>query len=179
MNRLVMGQKNACYIGQRAALVTYSNINLAAFLAEKNITLKSEEFPFEKVEDFLLVYLDDLVIWSSKKIKNSTKVHLLLIEFLLWCTIKLGFKFSKSKVHIMPVTFKFLSRQFNTIENSTSIPDLKLFRSFVRPNRLRKQFLVWVLFRTSVSMSLCLKLCHILFKKWSQMEPSNGTEFSK
>ena len=59
MNRLVMGQENACYIGQRAALVTYSNINLAAFLAEKNITLKSEEFPFEKVEDFLLVYLDD------------------------------------------------------------------------------------------------------------------------
>ena len=78
---------NACYIVQRAALVTYSNSNLAAFLAEKNITLKSKEFPFEKVEDFLLVYLDDLVIWSSKKIK----IHLLLIEFLLWCTIKLGF----------------------------------------------------------------------------------------
>ena len=79
MNRLVMGQKNACYIGQRAALVIYSNVNLAAFLIEKNITLNSTEFPFEKVEDFLLVYLDDLVIWSSKKIQNSTKVHLLLI----------------------------------------------------------------------------------------------------
>ena len=79
MNWLVMGQKNACYIGQRAALVIYSTVNLAAFLIEKNITLNSTEFPFEKVEDFLLVYLDDLVIWSSKKIQNSTKVHLLLI----------------------------------------------------------------------------------------------------
>ena len=37
MNRLVMGQKNACYIGQRAALVTYSNSNLAAFLADERI----------------------------------------------------------------------------------------------------------------------------------------------
>ena len=62
MNRLVMGQKNACYIGQRAALETYSNENVAALLQEKGITLNSTQFPFEKVKDFLLVYLDDLVI---------------------------------------------------------------------------------------------------------------------
>ena len=121
-----MGQKKTCYIGQRAALVTYSNENLAAFLQEKGITLNSPQFPFEKVEDFLIVYLDDLVIWSSKKIQDSTKVHQLLIKFLLWCTIKLGFKFPKSKVHIMPITFKLLGHQINTLENSTSIPDIKL-----------------------------------------------------
>ena len=80
MNRLVMGQKNACYIGQRATLVTYSNENLTAFLQEKGITLNSQQFPFEKVEAFLIVYLDDLVIWSSKKIQDSTKVHQLHVK---------------------------------------------------------------------------------------------------
>ena len=126
MNRLVMGKKNACYIGQRAALLTNSDDNLVAFLQEKGIDKNSTLFPFEKVSDLLLVYLDDLVIWSSKKIPNSTKVHLLLVEFLLWCTIKLGFKFSNSKVHLMPIQFKFLGHQFNTLSNSTSIPELKL-----------------------------------------------------
>ena len=124
MNRLVMGKKNACYIGQRAALLTYSDDNLVAFLQEKGIDKNSTLFPFEKVSDLLLVYLDDLVIWSSKKIPNSTKVHLLLVEFLLWCTIKHGFKFSKSKVHLMPIQFKFLGHQFNTMLNSKSIPEL-------------------------------------------------------
>ena len=102
MNRLVMGQKNACYIGQRAALLTYYDDNLVAFLKEKGIDKNSSLFPFETVSDFLLVYLDDLVIWSSKKIPNSTKVHLLLVEFLLWCTIKLGFKFSKVSNFLRP-----------------------------------------------------------------------------
>ena len=67
MNRLVMGQRNACFIGQRAALVTYSNENLAAFCQEKGITLNTPEFQLEKVGDFLIVYLDDLVIWNKKK----------------------------------------------------------------------------------------------------------------
>ena len=142
MNRLVMGQKNACYIGQRAALLTYYDDNLVAFLKEKGIDKNSSLFPFETVSDFLLVYLDDLVIWSSKKIPNSMKVHLLLVEFLLWCTIKLGFKLSKSKVHLMPIQFKFLGHKFNTLSNSTSIPELKLsaFQVQLRP------FQGWVLY---------------------------------
>ena len=45
MNRLVMGQKNACYIGQRAALLTYSDDNLVAFLQEKGIDKKTYFIP--------------------------------------------------------------------------------------------------------------------------------------
>ena len=37
MNRLVMGQRNACYISQRAALLTYSDDNLTDFLQGKGI----------------------------------------------------------------------------------------------------------------------------------------------
>ena len=91
MNRLIMGARNACYTGQRAALLTYSQENLLTFLKEKGLELKSEIFPFTNVTEFVLVYIDDICIWSSKNYKNSEKTHLLLLEFVLWCTTGDGF----------------------------------------------------------------------------------------
>ena len=120
-----MGCKNDCYIAQKASLLTYSDTNLETFLEEKNIKKNSTQFPFSSVSEFL-IYLDDLVLWSSKKVENATKVHLLLVEFLLYCTVKLGFKLAKAKVHLLPSEFKFLGRYFHTNENCTSIPPSKV-----------------------------------------------------
>ena len=78
-----MGCKNAFYIAHKASLLTYSDKNLETFLEEKNIKKNSTQFPFSSVSEFLIIYLDDLVLWSSKKVENATKVHLLLVEFLL------------------------------------------------------------------------------------------------
>ena len=44
----------------------------------------------------------------------------------MYCTVKMGFKLSKGKTHVMPVSFKFLGYWFNTMTRSTSIPPLKL-----------------------------------------------------
>ena len=65
-------------------------------------------------------------MWSSKDYKDSTKVLLLLVEFVMCCTIKMRFKLSKGKTHIMMETFKLLGHWFDTMTGSTSIPPLKL-----------------------------------------------------
>ena len=121
-----MGARNSCFIAQRAALLTYSLENLIIFCKERGLHFNSDEFPFNNVSQFILIYIDDVCLWLSKDYKDSTKVHLLLIEFVMYCTIKMGFKLSKGKTHIMPVTFKFLGHWFDTMTGATSIPPLKL-----------------------------------------------------
>ena len=66
MNRLIMGARNSCFIAQRAALLTYSQENLITFCKEKGLHFNSDEFPFDNVSQFILIYIDDVCLWSSK-----------------------------------------------------------------------------------------------------------------
>jgi hypothetical protein len=79
MMRMCMGARNACYTGQRAALFTYSQENLLTFLKEKNLKLESEIFPYSDRSQFILVYIDDISIYSSKNCKYPEITHLLLL----------------------------------------------------------------------------------------------------
>ena len=114
MCRQPMGLRNSVYIAQKAVLLTYSNENLDIFLEEKKIIKGTKDFPFSDISEFLLCYIDDLLVYGPKGIENAGEVHLLLIEFLLFCTIKLGFKMSKSKVQLFTTSFKFLGHHFMT-----------------------------------------------------------------
>jgi hypothetical protein len=81
MMRLPMGIRNAVYVAQKATLLTYSDKNLDIFLDEKSVTKGSKEFPFYKVEDFLLAYIDDLCLFTPKQVENAETLHLFLVEF--------------------------------------------------------------------------------------------------
>jgi hypothetical protein len=74
----------------------------------------------------VICYIDDICIYSSKDLKNSSAIHLLLLLFVMYCTIKMGFKLSKGKTFIMPESFKFLGHWFNTLQGTTGIPPMKL-----------------------------------------------------
>ena len=87
MCRLPMGVKNDVYIAQKAALLVYSDGNLTIFLQEKGIKKGSEQFSFYSVSQFLLIYLDNLCLFTPKRIKDANRLHLFLIEYLLYCTI--------------------------------------------------------------------------------------------
>ena len=124
--RLVMGLKTACYIGQQAMLLAFSDINLKEFLSLKNIKLKSAEFPFSSISEAILIYLDDVALFTPKSVSNPKTLHLLLIEFIFYATSKLGFKLSMSKLSLMNPVFKFLGHQFDSNKNETCIPEGKI-----------------------------------------------------
>ena len=111
---------------QRTILLTFRQENLEICIKEKGLHFDTDEFPFSNVSQFIICYIDDICIYSSKDYKNSTEIHLLLLEYVMYCTVKMGFKLSKGKTHVMPVSFKFLGHWFNTMTGSTSIPPLKL-----------------------------------------------------
>ena len=117
MQRLPKGLENAVYVAQKAALLTYSNANLEIFLQEKQLKKGTAQFPFYDVNEFLLIYLNDLCIFSPKGIENADKVHLFLVEFLPFCTIKLVYKMAKNKVQLFPASFKFWGHYFETDKN--------------------------------------------------------------
>jgi hypothetical protein len=80
MNRLKMGARNSCFIAQQAILMTYSQGNLVIFCEEKGLHFDTDEFPFNNVSQFIICYIDDVCLYSSKDYKNITEVHLLLVE---------------------------------------------------------------------------------------------------
>ena len=104
----------------------YSPIaNLEIFLEEKGIKKGTAQFPFYSVAEFLLIYLDDICLFTPKGLDNANSLHLFLIEFLLYCTIKLGFKPAKNKVQLFPKSFKFVGHYFENDKNCTTIPPNK------------------------------------------------------
>ena len=87
-----MGYKNSCFIGQSASELTYSQDSLLKFLEKKGWSLNSEDFPFADVAEFLLVYCDDVVIFTPDDVPESDKIHQHVVEFVLWSTMQYGFK---------------------------------------------------------------------------------------
>ena len=108
-----MGYKNSCFIGQSASEMTYSQESLLKFLEMKGWTLNSENFLFEDISDILIVYCDDICIFSPDNIPNAEKIHKNVIEYVLWTTIQHGFKIGKSKFEPFVTRFKFLGHFFD------------------------------------------------------------------
>ena len=89
--------------------IDYASMHKQTFGLQGRFTKCAEDFPLSDISEFLLCYLDDLLIY---RIEHAEKVHLLLIRFLLFCTIKLGFK---SEVQLFPTSFKFPGHLFMTV----------------------------------------------------------------
>ena len=123
--RLIMGLKSSTYVAMSAARITYNQSNFLTFLRMKNIEPGSEQCPIQDIEDAILIYIDDIAIFTPKDAKDPIKLHLLLLEFIFFATGKLGFRMKKSKINLMCPVFKFLGHQFNTGDESTQIPEDK------------------------------------------------------
>ena len=108
-----MGYKNSYFIGQSASEITYSQESMLRFLQMKGWKLNSENWPFEDITDFLLVYCDDVCIFSPDDIPEADKIHKHVIEFVLWATKQHGFKIGKSKFEPFVSKFKFLGYFFD------------------------------------------------------------------
>ena len=133
--RLPMGYKNSCFIGQSASELTYSQDTLLKFLEKKGWSLNSDDFPFADVTEFLLVYCDDVVIFTPDDVPESDKIHQHVVEFVLWSTMQYGFKIGKSKFEPYVSKFTFLGHHFDVDRACTMIPPSKLehFKQFRAP----------------------------------------------
>ena len=79
--------------------MTYSEETMLKFLKLKGWEINSTEWPFKTVMDFLILYLDDICVYSLNNFPNHIKVHFNLIEFLLYATMTWGFKIGPAKFH--------------------------------------------------------------------------------
>ena len=123
---LPMGYKNSCFIGQTATEITYSQETVLKFLKMKAWELKSAEWPFAHISDVVIVYCDDIAIFSPNNIQNAEQIHKNVIEFVLWATVLYEFKISKSKFEPFVTKFKFLGHYFDVERACTKIPPSKL-----------------------------------------------------
>ena len=120
-----MGLKSSTYVAMQAARNTYSQENFLTFLRMKGISPGSEECPIQDIEECILLYIDDIAVYTPQNIKNANKLHLLILEFVFFATGKLGFKMKKSKINLMCPVFKFLGHQFNNAWNHNIVSSSK------------------------------------------------------
>ena len=80
----------------------------------------SAEFPFKDVEEFCIIYIDDLLVHTLKEL--GLEAHLKVIAFVLWCVTIAGVKFSKKKAKILEPVIKWLGHEYHTEENFSGIP---------------------------------------------------------
>ena len=92
-----MGWTNDSFVAQRATEMTYSQETMLKFIKMKGWTLDSDEWPFKNVSEFVILYLDDICVFSLNNIPNHVKVHFNVIEFLLYATASWGFKIGPAK----------------------------------------------------------------------------------
>ena len=65
-NRCVMGAQSSSYGATRTSMQAFGQQNFLEFCEYKKFEPGSQEMPYLKVEDFLLVYVDDVNIRSNK-----------------------------------------------------------------------------------------------------------------
>ena len=113
-----MGVTLSSYIGLQVTYITYSDDNLDCFLQMKGLTKNSVEFPYSSVKQFLLIYMDDLLVFTDETQQNASNIHLLAVEFVLYCSKRMGLKFVMNKTIFMAKNFKFLGYEFRDSANS-------------------------------------------------------------
>ena len=124
--RLPQGWVNSCFVASKATQLAFGQQAMLAFLEHKGWTLDSEEWPYNHVSQFLIIYMDDLSIQTTRKVKNHVALHGRVLEFLLFSCARAGFKIEKNKFSPFVKSFKFLGHQFNTEAGITSIPPVRL-----------------------------------------------------
>ena len=118
-----MGVSLSGFVGLQVTNITFSNENLGTFLQMKGMNKNSPDFPYSTIDQFMIIYADDLIIFSDKELENAEKIHMLIVEFVLFCSVRMGLKFARNKTVIMSNEFKFLGHTFKNSANS--IPESK------------------------------------------------------
>ena len=70
--------------------------------------------------------MDDLCAFSPMDVPGAVELHGRVIEFLLWLTVRAGFRIGPNKFNPFVKTFKFLGHYFNANDGTTSIPPARL-----------------------------------------------------
>ena len=99
----------------------------------KGLTKNSADFPYSTVQQFLIIYMDDLLLFTDETQENAEKIHLLTVEFVLFCSKRMGLKFAMNKTIIMSKKFKFLGHEFNNSANSIPAAKRNNFKSMRSP----------------------------------------------
>ena len=115
-----MGLKSAPFYAQMFSEWIFSNENLKKYCEQKGLILGSKEFPFTDVEQFRIIYIDDLLLHTLKEF--GLEAHLKVIDFVLWAVSISGVKFSRKKTKILEPVLKWLGHEYNSVENWSEIP---------------------------------------------------------
>ena len=102
-----MGVSISSWIGQQVTSITYSDINLTNFLKMKGLTKNTKAFPYSTVKEFVFIYMDDLLVCTNEDQENASKIHLIAVEFVLYCSKIMGLTFAWNKTVSMSNLFEF------------------------------------------------------------------------
>ena len=92
-----MGYSNAAYISQTASELAYGQETMIKFLQHKGWSAGDSNWPFLKISEIIIVYLDDLCVTTPTSVENAEQIHLNALEFVLYATLAYGFKISRGK----------------------------------------------------------------------------------
>jgi hypothetical protein len=131
-----MGYSNAAYIAQTASELAYGQLTMIKFLEHKGWKAGGSEWPFLKISEIVIIYLDDLCVKTPIAVENADQIHLNALEFVLFATQVYGFKIGRGKFKPWCKTFKFLGHWFDVTRCTNSIPPerLRAFQTFRSPS---------------------------------------------
>ena len=124
--RLPQGWVNSCFVGARATKLAFGQDALLDFLQHKGWSLDSKDFPWNHVDQILLVYMDDLCCMTPRNVQDHIVLHGRVLEFVLFACTRAGFKIGMNKFSPYVKSFRFLGHYFNTTTGVTSIPPARL-----------------------------------------------------
>ena len=102
------------------------------FLEVKKWKLNSENWPFENIDQFLIVYVDDISVFSPRNIPNDIQIHCNILEFVFFASALYGFKIGRNKFEPFVTKFRYLGHFFDVLRGCTTIPPSKveIFKNF-------------------------------------------------
>ena len=69
----------------------------------KGLTKNSTDFPYTTVSEFLIIYMDDLLLFTDETQKDALRIHLRAVEFVLYCSKRMGLKFEQNYFDVQDI----------------------------------------------------------------------------
>ena len=121
--RLPQGAIGSPFTAQAAMNYTFSDNIFEQWKREYKID--SSKMPYDSYRQFILIYLDDILIGSKKSGRDSSfdqnELHLLCIQAAFFALEKAGWKVGLAKCSFLTQKFQFLGQVFDTTTNSTGL----------------------------------------------------------
>ena len=85
------------------------------------------------MSEFLISYVDDILLLTNGNIPNANEAHLKVLEFALFCTERMGLKMARNKVEVFKKSFIFMGHSFENQQLGIPIAKLNNFEQMRRP----------------------------------------------